>query len=116
MAGIDLPAAMGAAERLKAVQKLLLEGDERARRIFETIGGYVGYGVAHYADFYTLRHVLVLGRVTSGEGGSIIVNRAQEVLQAEFPELAAKVALHLPDESSRRVGQAVAAASLPEVA
>jgi predicted NBD/HSP70 family sugar kinase len=114
-AGIDLPAAMGAAERLKAVQKLLHEGDKRARRIFETIGCYVGYGVAHYADFYTLRHVLVLGRVTSGEGGSIILNRAQEVLQAEFPELAAKVALHLPDESSRRVGQAVAAASLPEI-
>ena len=115
VAGIDLPAAMGAAERLKAVQKLLHEGDERARRIFETIGCYVGYGVAHYADFYTLRHVLVLGRVTSGEGGSIILNRAQEVLQAEFPELAAKMALHLPDESSRRVGQAVAAASLPEI-
>jgi predicted NBD/HSP70 family sugar kinase len=116
VAGIELPAAMGAAERLKAVQKLLSEGDARARRIFETIGCYVGYGVAHYADFYTLRHVLVLGRVTSGEGGSIILRRAQEVLKAEFPELAAQVALHLPDESSRRIGQAVAAASLPEIA
>jgi len=39
--------------------------------------------------------------------------RAQEVLSKEFPQLAAKVALHLPDESTRRVGQAVAAASLP---
>jgi predicted NBD/HSP70 family sugar kinase len=115
VAGIELPAAMGAAERLKAVQKLLSEGDERARRIFETIGCYVGFGVAHYADFYTLRHVLVLGRVTSGEGGSIILKRAQAVLRAEFPELAEQVALHLPDESSRRVGQAVAAASLPEL-
>ena len=88
-------------------------GDERARLIFDTIGCYVGYGVAHYADFYELRHVLILGRVTSGEGGNIILKRAREVLQAEFPELAVKVKLHLPDESTRRVGQAVAAASLP---
>jgi len=73
----------------------------------------VGYGVAHYADFYELRHVLILGRVTSGDGGNIILKRAREVLQAEFPELAASVALYLPDESTRRVGQAVAAASLP---
>jgi len=115
LAGINLPPALGAAEKLKAVQQLLHAGDERARRIFETIGVYVGYGVAHYADFYTLRHVLVLGRVTSGEGGTIILERAREVLANEFPELAAQVALHLPDESSRRIGQAVAAASLPEL-
>ena len=67
-----------------------------------------------YADFYELRHVLILGRVTSGEGGNIILAIAQEVLKKEFPLLAAKVALHLPDESTRRVGQAVAAASLPQ--
>jgi predicted NBD/HSP70 family sugar kinase len=112
-AGITLDAKLGPAEKLKSVQELLHQGDERARLIFETIGCYVGYGVAHYADFYELRHVLILGRVTSGEGGNIILGRAQEVLQKEFPELAARLALHLPDESSRRVGQAVAAASLP---
>ncbi|MGD1158548.1 MAG: ROK family protein [Terriglobia bacterium] len=115
LAGIALDARLGPAERLKSVQELLHGGDGRARLIFETIGCYVGYGVAHYADFYKLRHVLILGRVTSGEGGNIILKRAQEVLQKEFPELAAKLALHLPDESSRRVGQAVAAASLPMV-
>jgi predicted NBD/HSP70 family sugar kinase len=114
-AGIELPASLGPAERLKGVQQMLHAGDERVRQLFETIGTYVGYGVAHYADFYKLRHVLVLGRVTSGEGGAIILRRGQEVLKAEFPELAAKLALHLPDESSRRVGQAVAAASLPEI-
>ena len=113
LAGITLDAKLGLAEKLKSVQELLNRGDERARLIFETIGCYVGYGVAHYADFYELRHVLILGRVTSGEGGSIIMARAQEVLSKEFPQLAAKVALHLPDESTRRVGQAVAAASLP---
>jgi predicted NBD/HSP70 family sugar kinase len=115
VAGITLDPHLGLAARLKSVQELLDRGDERARLIFETIGYYVGYGVAHYADFYELRHVLILGRVTSGEGGNIILARAQEVLKKEFPTLAAKVALHLPDESTRRVGQAVAAASLPEI-
>jgi predicted NBD/HSP70 family sugar kinase len=115
LAGITLDAKLGPAEKLKSVQELLHSGDERARLIFETLGCYVGYGVAHYADFYELRHVLILGRVTSGEGGNIILARAQEVLQGEFPQLAAKIALHLPDESTRRVGQAVAAASLPRM-
>ena len=114
-AGIPLDRSLGLADQLKSVQRLLEAGDERARRIWETIGVYVGYGVAHYADFYELRHVLVLGRVTSGEGGGIILTKAREVLAREFPELAAKVALLLPDESSRRVGQAVAAASLPAI-
>jgi predicted NBD/HSP70 family sugar kinase len=115
VAGIRLDESLGLAEKLKSVQELLHAGDERARLIFETIGVYVGYGIAHYADFYKLRHVLVLGRVTSGEGGNIILRRAQEVLQKEFPELAKKISIHLPDESSRRIGQAVAAASLPEI-
>jgi predicted NBD/HSP70 family sugar kinase len=113
VAGIVLDASRGLAEKLKDVQERLHAGDSRARLIFDTLGCYVGYGVAHYADSYKLRHVLILGRVTSGEGGNIILNRAQEVLTQEFPELAQEIALHLPDESSRRVGQAVAAASLP---
>jgi predicted NBD/HSP70 family sugar kinase len=112
-AGIKLDEAPGPAEKLKFVQELLHNGDDRAKAVFETIGDYVGYGVGHYADFYELRHVLILGRVTSGEGGNIILNRAREVLRRDFPELG--IALHLPDESSRRVGQAVAAASLPSV-
>jgi len=115
VAGIPVDESLGLADRLKSVQRLLEDGDERARRIWEAIGIYVGYGVAHYADFYDLRHVLVLGRVTSGQGGGIILAKAREVLEAEDPSLAARLHLHLPDESSRRVGQAVAAASLPAV-
>jgi len=115
VAGIQLDESLGLAEKLKSVQELLGAGDERARSIFETIGCFVGYGIAHYADFYKLRHVLVLGRVMSGEGGDIILHHAQEVLKKEFPELAEKIVVHLPDESARRVGQAVAAASLPEI-
>ena len=112
-AGIQLDPKMGPADQLKSVQSLLSKGDERAKSIFETIGVYVGYGVAHYADFYELRHVLILGRVTSGDGGSIVLDKALEVMRTEFPELAEKIELHLPDEKTRRVGQAVAAASLP---
>jgi predicted NBD/HSP70 family sugar kinase len=112
-AGIELDARLGPAERLKVIQQMADSGDERAQQIFETIGCYVGYGIAHYADFYELRSGLILGRVTSGGGGNIILRRAQEVLHKEFPELAERLTLRLPDEATRRVGQAVAAASLP---
>ncbi|HPA17515.1 MAG TPA: ROK family protein [Verrucomicrobiae bacterium] len=114
-AGIELPATVGLPERLKEVQALMAKGDPSATKIYETIGVYLGYTVAHYADFYDFQHMLILGRVTTGEGGNIILGRAREVLEGEFPDLVARVALHLPDEKSRRVGQAVAAASLPEI-
>ena len=112
-AGITVPREMGLPERLKEVQTLLAKDDPRAAKIYETIGVYLGYTIPHYADFYEFRHLLILGRVTTGEGGNLIVNEARKVLQSEFPELATKIALHVPDETSRRVGQAVAAASLP---
>ena len=80
-----------------------------------SIGAYFGYAIAYYSEFYDIRHVLIMGRVTSGEGGVIILERAQEVLDKEFPELAKKITLHIPDEKSRRVGQSVAAASLPKI-
>ena len=114
-AGIELDESLSPAEKLKVVQGLMKEGDERAAAIYDTIGAYFGYAIAYYAEFYDIRHVLIMGRVTSGEGGVILLDRAQEVLDREFPELAAKVALHIPDEKSRRVGQSVAAASLPKL-
>lgn len=113
-AGIAIDESLGLAERLESVQALLEKGDERAVRIWESIGVFLGYGIAHYSDFYDLKHVLVLGRVTSGSGGSIVIDRAREVLRKEFADLAESVRLNLPDEKSRRVGQAVAAASLPQ--
>ena len=115
-AGIEVPHDAPDADRLKHVQRLLEAGDERARRIWETIGVYAGYAIAHYASFYELKHVLVLGRCTSGRGGEIIFDRANDVLRTEFPSLAARITLHLPDEMSRRVGQSIAAASLPAIA
>jgi predicted NBD/HSP70 family sugar kinase len=114
-AGIALPAEMGLPERLKEVQNLMAKDDPRAVKIYETIGVYLGYTIPHYADFYDFRHLLLLGRVTTGKGGDIALDRAREVLKIEFPEVAAKIQLHVPDEKTRRVGQAVAAASLPVI-
>ncbi len=114
-AGIELDEALSPAEKLKVVQGLMAKGDERAAAIYDTIGAYFGYAIAYYAEFYDIKHVLIMGRVTSGEGGVILLERAQEVLDKEFPELAEKLELHIPDEKSRRVGQSVAAASLPKI-
>jgi predicted NBD/HSP70 family sugar kinase len=112
--GIALPDGPGVtkAEKLKHVQGFLEAGHEGAVKIWQSIGVYLGYGLAHYAEFYDLRHVLILGRVTSGSGGQLILDGAKAVLAAEFPELAG-INIQLPDEKSRRVGQSIAAASLP---
>ncbi len=113
--GIELDPKDSPGAKLKAVQKLLEAGDPRPRAIFESIGVYLGYALAQSAEFYRLKHVLILGRVTSGEGGAIILERAKRVILAEAPELADQVKVHLPDEANRRVGQAIAAASLPAI-
>jgi predicted NBD/HSP70 family sugar kinase len=102
-------------EKLKAVQQAFQAGDRRLGAIFESIGVYLGYAVLHYARFYEIRHVLLLGRVTSGEGGDILLKTARRVMKAEDPKAARAITLHVPDEATRRVGQAIAAASLPEI-
>jgi predicted NBD/HSP70 family sugar kinase len=114
-AGIEIPAGLTDADRLKFVQEKLEAGHEGALKIWQSMGVYLGYGLAHYADFYDIKHVLILGRCTSGCGGDLILEGAKHVLQAEFPELSERVHIQLPDEKSRRVGQSIAAASLPVV-
>jgi predicted NBD/HSP70 family sugar kinase len=114
-AGIPVDSHMPLPEKLKHVQTLMKEGDHRAAEIYQTIGTYLGYGVAHLAEFYDLENVLILGRVTSGPGGDLIISGAKQVLSAEFPELSGRIAFHIPDEKEKRHGQAVAAASLPEL-
>jgi predicted NBD/HSP70 family sugar kinase len=113
-AGLSLPKEATPAEKLKAIQDLLAKGEPKARKVFESIGCYLGYTLAHYADFYDIRHVLVLGRVVSGTGGNIIMDKTRAILKDEFPDVGARLKIHLPEEESeRRVGQAIAAASLP---
>lgn len=114
-AGIMVSPERGLPERLKQVQALMAEDDPAAGMIYETIGVYLGHALPLYAAFYKIRHVLVLGRVTTGRGGSILLGQASGVLRRDYPELADEIELHLPDEKSRRVGQAVAAASLPKL-
>jgi predicted NBD/HSP70 family sugar kinase len=112
-AKISLPEDMGQPERLKEVQALMAKGDERAAGIYETIGIYLGCALAQYTDFYNYQQALILGRVTTGQGGDIIIDTARSVLRKSFPEVARIIEIRVPDEKSRRVGQAVAAASLP---
>jgi predicted NBD/HSP70 family sugar kinase len=114
-AGIELPTDVTDAEKLKFVQQKLEAGDEGALKIWQSMGVYLGYGITHYADFYDIKHILILGRCTSGSGGDLLIEGARKVFETEFPELLNRIELHLPDEKIRRVGQSVAAASLPVI-
>ena len=114
-AGIELDPALTPAEKLKVVQNLMEKGDSRARRIFASIGAYLAHTLKLYCRFYDVHHMIVLGRVMSGLGGSVILETCLSILNEEYPELAQKVRVMLPDEKTRRVGQSVAAASLPEL-
>ena len=112
-AGIQLPIQVTDAEKLHYAQELLQNQDERAISIWKTMGVYLGYALAHYAEFYPLEHILILGRCTSGDGGTILLQESKHILKTEFPSLYDIINIHLPDEKSRRVGQSIAAASLP---
>ena len=113
-AGIKLEEDASPARKLSFIQDLAEKNDPKALEIFENIGTYLAYGIAYYTLFYEIDHVLLLGRVVSGKGGNIIFQKAQETLNTEFSDIKS-ITLHLPDESSRRVGQSIAAAGLPKI-
>ena len=113
LAGIELPPSLKLPEQLEELQSLMLQGDPRARKVYEAIGIALGYSIAHFASFYEMGCLLIMGRVTSGQGGSLIIEHAQTVLRDEFPEL--RIDLVVPSEKDKRHGQAVAAASLPSL-
>jgi len=115
LSGIQVSEGLGLPEKLEVVQAKMAEGDERAAAIYRTIGTCFGYTIAHFAEFYEFRHLLLLGRVSSGQGGEIIMEEARRVLDLEFPELSKTVAFQTPDEKTKRHGQAVAAATLPKL-
>ena len=114
-AGIELDKSLSPAEKLKVVQQLVEENHDGAKEIFKTIGAYLGYTLAYYARFYDIEYVLILGRVTSSTGGIIMLEEANNILKSEFKDLYKKITVSLPDEKSRRVGQSIAAASLPKI-
>ncbi len=114
-AGIELDPSLSPAEKLKVVQKLMAGDDPRAAKVFRDIGVYLAYTVVLYSHFYDIEHLMLMGRVMSGKGGDIILDTCSAVLKEEYPELARKCEVMLPDEKTRRVGQSVAAASLPQL-
>ena len=112
-AGIELDESLSPAEKLKVVQGLMAEDDERAAKVYESIGCYLGHTLAYYHDLYAYKHVLLLGRVMSGKGGDLLLETCKKVLADEYPEVNKAINLALPDEKFRRVGQSMAVASLP---
>lgn len=107
-AGITLTPDASPAEKLKEVQKLAEEGDERALAIFSRLGDYAAYTLMWFRNFYDFDTAIFLGRVASGKGGDVLINRAKELLA----DLGADIAVELPDEMSRRLGQSYTATQL----
>lgn len=100
------------AQKLKVVQAMMEKDEPLAKQIYEDIGVYLAYTIPFYAKFYDMKHVLLLGRVMGGKGGNLVLDTCKKVLEKEYPAFK-DLDLSLPDESSRRVGQSIAAASLP---
>jgi len=115
-AGMHFPADMPLPEQLIAVQNRMAAGDTVAESIYTAIGTAFGHTLAHWSSFYALEHILILGRVTSGQGGEEILFQARQCLDTHYPDISEKLQLHIPDEKMKRHGQAVAAASLPSLA
>jgi predicted NBD/HSP70 family sugar kinase len=114
-AGFDIDASTSLPERLVHLQERMAAEDPRAALVYRTIGSYLGYGLLTYREEYDLDHLLLLGRVMTGPGGDLVIETAREVLAAEDPVAAEGILFHLADERQKRHGQAVAAASLPEI-
>lgn len=100
------------AQKLKVIQALMEKDDQLATQIYTDIGIYLAHTLPYYALFYDMKHLLLLGRVMGGKGGNIILDTCKKVLAADYPEMSG-LDISLPDETNRRVGQSIAAASLP---
>ena len=111
----EIPASLPLPEKLVRLQGAASRGEAWTASVYESLGVYLGYSLAHFAEFYQFENVLVLGRVTSGPGGDAMLDKAREVLRDEVPELHEKIAFVAADEKFKRHGQAIAAASLPRL-
>jgi predicted NBD/HSP70 family sugar kinase len=114
-AGLDVDESASLPERLVHLQERMASGDQRAHLVYRSVGTCLGYALLTYREHYDVDHLLLLGRVMTGAGGDVIIETAQAVLAAEDPAAAEEIAFHLADEQQKRHGQAVAAASLPEL-
>ena len=109
----DQTAASTLPEKLVHLQESSAKGESWTQPVYETLGIYLGYSLAHFAEFYDFANVLVLGRVSSGSGGELMLAKAKDVLRDESPALHDKISFTSTDEKFKRHGQAIAAASLP---
>ncbi|MFH1475629.1 MAG: ROK family protein, partial [Chloroflexota bacterium] len=111
-AGIEVDADAPLPQRLVHLQERMAAGDPSAAAVYATIGTYLGYALLDYRALYDVEHLLLLGRVMTGAGGDMVIDRARAVLRAEDPAAAEAMTVHTPSEHAKRHGQAVAAASL----
>eukprot|EP00930_Biecheleria_cincta_P012589 TRINITY_DN1165_c0_g1_i1.p1 TRINITY_DN1165_c0_g1~~TRINITY_DN1165_c0_g1_i1.p1 ORF type:complete len:145 (-),score=29.89 TRINITY_DN1165_c0_g1_i1:320-754(-) len=104
------------AQCLKLIQKAMEDDAQKKQvtKLYETVGVYLGYALAQYCEFYKIDHVMILGRMSKGAGGDIMLNTAKKVLQTEFPEYAG-IQFHSADDHFKAVGQCIAAAALPTI-
>jgi len=103
------------AQCLKLVQAAMKDAPDKAAELYKTCGVYLGYGLAQYSEFYKIDHVMILGRVSKGAGGDLMLKTAAEVLKAEFPDIP-EIQFHTADDHFKAVGQCIAAAALPKLA
>lgn len=113
--GFKFPKTMALPERLKVVQAAMEAGDAKALKVYIQIGRFLAHAIPWYNEFYDYENMMILGRVTSGLGGEVILETAKTVLKDVYPEWAEKIDIFMPDEKARRLGQSVAAAQIPVI-
>ncbi len=113
--GFKFPKSMKLPERLKVVQAAMEKGDGKALKVYLEIGRFLAHAIPWYNEFYDYENMMILGRVTSGLGGEIILETAKRILKDVYPEWAEKIDIFMPDEKARRLGQSVAAAQIPVI-
>mmetsp|Transcript_86996 Transcript_86996/g.211103 ORF Transcript_86996/g.211103 Transcript_86996/m.211103 type:complete len:656 (-) Transcript_86996:104-2071(-) len=101
------------AQCLKMIQEAMKDPEKEAEvtKLYETIGVYLGYTLAQYTEFYPIDHVMLLGRVSKGKGGDVMLATAKKVLTEEFPDI--NITFHTADDHFKAVGQCIAASALP---
>ena len=113
--GFKFPKSMKLPERLKVVQAAMEKGDAKALKVYIQIGRFLAHAIPWYNEFYDYENMMILGRVTSGLGGEVILETSKAMLKDVYPEWAEKIDIFMPDEKARRLGQSVAAAQIPVI-
>jgi len=113
--GVDMADDLYPAEKLLIIQELMEKDDPEVRKIYEHIGCILAHTVPLFSMFYDLENIYLCGRIFSNKGGDLIVSECNRILEEEYPAVNEKTTIWLLDETTRRVGQSIAAASLPKL-